>query len=143
MKEDSQNGNLSFDGRLDNTVRHRIREKRLQLGLPYQQLAFFFNICWSTLRKWEQGPTTHCSVALRPKLEAFINGECDEEILRQVKTEANRYPRNLPASVIFCMERFGNIYALLECQPELRDALLQGMNQVSQKVLENFLNKNS
>lgn len=143
MKKTQKSGKLSFDGRLNAVVRRRIREKRLQLGLPYQKLALFFNICWSTLRKWEQGPTMYCSLVMRPKLEAFINGECDEEILRHLKIDVNAYPQKLPASVHFCMERISSIYALLECHPELRDELLRGMEQVSQQILENLLNESS
>ncbi|NLF94933.1 MAG: hypothetical protein GX564_13690 [Oligosphaeraceae bacterium] len=141
MKKTQKNGKVLFDGRLNEAIRRRIREKRLQLGLPYQKLALFFNICWSTLRKWEQGPTMYCSLVMRPKLEAFINGECDEEILRHQKNEVNSYQQKLPASVHFCMDRFTSIYALLECHPELRDELLRGMEQVSQQILENLLNE--
>ncbi len=142
MKRIAKDGKMLFDGRLNAAIRRRIREKRLKLGLPYQKLALFFDICWSTLRKWEQGPTMNCSLIMRPKLEAFINGECDEEILRNLKKEGNRYPQKLPASVHFCMERISNIYALLESHPELRDELLRGMEQISQQILENLLNEN-
>jgi len=143
MKRMQKSGRVSFDGRLNVEMRRRIREKRLQLGLPYQKLAIFFNSCWSTIRKWEQGPTMYCSLVMRPKLEAFINGECDEEIMSHLKIDATKYPQKLPASVHFCMERISSIYSLLECHPELRDELLRGIEQVSQQLLENLINDGS
>lgn len=68
---------IMFDGKLDAGMRQLIRQKRLQLGLSYQRLAFFFNVDWSTIRKWEHGPTHRCHALWQSQLEKFINGELD------------------------------------------------------------------
>lgn len=140
MTRAQKNGRITFDGQLNQNIRRRIRDKRLQLGLPYRAMALFFNRSWSTIRKWECGPTTSCSVAMRPKLEAFLNGECDEEILRQAQAAELKYSQNLPTSVHCCMDRISNIYSLLQYHPVLRDLLLRGMEQVSQNILQHLVN---
>lgn len=68
---------IMFGGNLDAGMRQLIRQKRLQLGLSYQRQAVFFNVDWSTIRQWEQGPTNRCHASWQSLLENFINGELD------------------------------------------------------------------
>jgi hypothetical protein len=71
-KKRNQNDSfIAFDGRLTPEIRRRLRAKRYELGLPFQRVASFFGVNWSTFRKWEQGPTESCELCYRPALEAF------------------------------------------------------------------------
>ncbi|MFA6930357.1 MAG: hypothetical protein WCT05_08520 [Lentisphaeria bacterium] len=132
--------NINFDGTFNEEVRQRIQIKRLQLGLAYQRVAGLFNANWSTIRKWEVGPTTTCSVALRPKVEAFLNGKFDKELTNQQKDPlTGSYPPSLPERVHQCMEKFGNAYQILRFRPDLREALLNNVDKITREILHTLV----
>ncbi|NLZ64123.1 MAG: helix-turn-helix transcriptional regulator [Lentisphaerae bacterium] len=143
MGVSQKNGRITFDGQLNDKVRRLIREKRLHLGLTYRALAAYFHSSWSTIRKWEYGPTRSCSLSQRPRLEAFLNGDCDAELLQQVTMPVPAYKMNFPEPVQCCMERMGTILSLLYTRPELLDRMLNDIEQVSQTILQQLVNDES
>ena len=140
MGVSQKNGRIVFDGQLNDKVRRLIREKRLQLGLTYRDMAAYFCSSWSTIRKWEYGPTRSCSLSQRPRLEAFLNGDCDAELVQQVTMHIPVYKMNFPAPVQCCMERMETILSLLCTRPELLERMLNDIEQVSQTILQQLVN---
>lgn len=131
---------IYFDGRFNSEIRKKIHFKRLQLGLPYQRIATLFAANWSTVRKWETGPTETCSVALRPKVEDFLNGKFDKILLdQQNDLLTGNYPQCLPECALRCMEKFGHAYHLLRYRPELRDHMLTNIDKITRDVLKQMI----
>jgi DNA-binding transcriptional regulator YiaG len=131
---------IHFDGKINAAIRKRIQNKRLQLGMPYQRIASLFAANWSTIRKWETGPTETCSVAFRPILEDFLNGKYDK-ILRKQQSDplTGNYPQCLPENALRCMEKFGHAYHLLRYRPELRENLLTNVDKITRNALQEML----
>jgi len=131
---------IHFDGKFNSEIRKRIQIKRLQLGLPYQRIASLFAANWSTVRKWETGPTETCSVALRPKVEDFLNGKYDKMLLdQQNDLLTGNYPQCLPECALRCMEKFGHAYHLLRFRPELRENMVQNVDKITRDTLEQMI----
>lgn len=131
---------IYFDGKFNSAIRKRIQNKRLQLGMPYQRIATLFAANWSTVRKWETGPTTTCSVAFRPKLEDFLNGKYDKILLdQQNDLLTGNYPQCLPECALRCMEKFGHAYHLLRYRPELRENMLTNIDKITRDVLQQMI----
>ncbi|NMA21221.1 MAG: hypothetical protein GX927_11645 [Lentisphaerae bacterium] len=131
---------IHFDGKINAAIRKRIQNKRLQLGMSYQRIASLFAANWSTIRKWETGPTETCSVAFRPILEDFLNGKYDK-ILRKQQSDplTGNYPQCLPENALRCMEKFGHAYHLLRYRPELRENLLTNVDKITRNALQEML----
>jgi hypothetical protein len=138
--ENQKEKEIHFDGRINAAIRKRIQNKRLQLGMPYQRIASLFAANWSTIRKWETGPTVTCSVAFRPILEDFLNGKYDK-MLREQQNDllTGNYPQCLPESAMRCMEKFGHAYHLLRYRPELRENLLANVDKITRDALQQML----
>jgi hypothetical protein len=128
---------IHFDGRFSSEIRKLIRFKRLQLGLPYQRIAKLFAANWSTVRKWETGPTETCSVAMRPKVEDFLNGKYDRILLAQQNDPlTGNYPQYLPECAMRCMEKFSHAYQLLRFRPKLRENMLANVDKITRDTLQ-------
>jgi len=144
VHDNAQFPRLTFDGTFTPEVRDALHRKRIELGLPFQNVAKFFGINWSTFRKWEQGPTLQCEISYRPVIEKFINGELDEEIndlftyKPYVTLSGSR--QALPENINLCLERIGSAYALCRNRPELREEILHLVDKVTFKALEDLLN---
>jgi len=137
MAQKSKQGSIRFDGRFNSEIRKLIQLKRLQFGLPYQRIAKLFAANWSTVRKWETGPTETCSVAMRPKVENFLNGKYDEMLLAQQNDFlAGNYPQRLPECALRCIEKFNQAYHLLRFRPKLRDNMLANVDKITRESLK-------
>ncbi len=140
MGRKEKQGPIYFDGKFNSEIRKRIQIKRLQLGLPYQRIANLFAANWSTVRKWETGPTETCSVALRPKVEDFLNGKYDKILLdQQNDLLTGNYPHCLPECALRCMEKFSHAYHLLRFRPELRDNMLVNIDKITRDTLQQMI----
>jgi len=126
---------IVFSGKMDANIRCCIRAKRLQLGLSYQKMAAFFEIDWSTVRKWEQGPTNTCNALWQSKLEHFLNGDYDHLLLSPRAAVSQHQKKRLPASAQRCQALLEHTYALLHDYPELQIELLQNVTRASQDLL--------
>ncbi|NMA43718.1 MAG: helix-turn-helix transcriptional regulator [Oligosphaeraceae bacterium] len=140
MKQVMRKDQALFDGKLSDELRRRFRNKRLQMGLSYQRLAAVFGADWSTIRKWECGPTKSCSIALRQKLIDFLSGEYDKD-LNENNTHAYAYIDELPKEVRKCMERISHAHYVLHYRPDLRKSLLIGINTIITKILQALIDK--
>lgn len=134
---------LAFDGTFDPQIREALRRKRIELGLPFQNVAKYFGINWSTFRKWEQGPTLSCELSYRPVIEKFINGELDDEINELFTYKPyitmGSSQQSLPENIHQCLERIGSAYALCRNRPELREEILRLVDKVTFKAMEDLL----
>jgi len=137
MTQKSKQKPIHFDGRFNSEIRKLIQIKRLQLGLPYHRIASLFAANWSTVRKWEAGPTETCSLGMRPKVEDFLNGKYDKMLLAQQNDPLiGNYPQCLPDCALKCMEKFSHAYRLLRFRPELRDDMLANVDKVTRETLQ-------
>jgi hypothetical protein len=142
MSKTSKNATstISFDGRLTPAIRRKLQEKRCQIGLPYQLIAKFFGVNWSTFRKWELGPTEVCELSVRPRLEAFLNGEYDVQLRGLVQARASRnYGTLVPHEVLLCLERVSNAYRLCYDRPDLRDSMVKNINQATLEAMSKLI----
>lgn len=140
MARKNENRKISFDGRFTPHLRKLLHERRQQLGLSYANLSAFLNVNWSTLRKWELGPTTHCGVAMRPQLAKFLNGELDNALRQlQDKYRFSSPTRFLPSTVLSCIERIGNTYQLCNSNPELKCRLISELSEKTAEILNRLI----
>jgi hypothetical protein len=120
----------------DERTRLMLRAKRMELGLSYQGLGNFLHVSWGTIRKWEQGAIQTCHVTQVPLLKQFINGEMDEEIrLARFSMKPTSYIPKLPREAKNCIEKFANTVYLCHNQPELREELLEYLDETSKTSL--------
>ena len=124
-----------FGGEMTPEIRTRLHRKRMELGLTYAQLAEFFEIHWTTLRKWEGGHVTRCHPAHRLMMQRFVAGECDHLFslpahLQTRRTLAERQAENQSQS---CVRRLSSCCRMLRGRPEL---VVRLMDEVSAAVDE-------
>ncbi len=131
---------ISFKGILTPELRRIIGERRRDMGLSYCSLGNFFGVDWSTVRKWEKGPTVLCSIAHRPMVESFINGEYDDMLMRmQNDYYRNNDSRFIPATMQVCMDRIGSTYAMCEEFPELKSQLITELMNCTSQTLSQLI----
>ena len=132
-----------FDGVFTQEIRRAIHNKRKKMGLSYSVLAKFFGLNWSTVRKWENGPTKACASYYVKKIIRFLKGEFDQQLLEKKHIMKNRsYKPRLPDIVAQCSERLANTYILCRKQPKIRQKLVENVVQVTNRVLENLADRN-
>ncbi|HQL86891.1 MAG: hypothetical protein GX574_05405 [Lentisphaerae bacterium] len=142
MSKASKNSTSTFffDGRLTPAIRRKLQEKRRQIGLPYQLIAKFFGVNWSTFRKWELGPTEVCELSVRPRLEAFMKGEYDVQLRGLVEARVCRnYGSLVPQEVLLCLERVSNAYRLCHERPDLRDSMVKNIDQATIEAMSKLI----
>ena len=122
---------IKFDGRFTDEIRRALSTKRLELGLPYHTIAQYFTVNWSTFRKWESGATTHCELRHRPLIEAFLNGDLDEDLKYLFASNSMKYPQTTPVKVFQSMERIANTYTLCAQHPSIGDDLLNKIDKIA------------
>ena len=131
----------SFDGKFSEAMRERFRAHRRYLGISHQQLGAFFQISWSTIRKWENGKTTACQCRSIKLIKRFLNGEFDMQICAQYTSGKQRRLsgdyQNIEVSD--CAERVSKLYYLSLHQPELRykvkRMLMEAVNRATAALL--------
>lgn len=65
---------------LSTDVRERLRNKRKALKLSQTAMARFFNVYWTTYRKWECGETTFVSQDVYKLIERLVTDDFDEKL---------------------------------------------------------------
>lgn len=130
----------NFEEFFNPVLRQRLRRKRVELGLSYQRLSEYLGVHWSTIRKWEVGPTAFCHVQVSRRLLRLLSGDLDDEILQQenhpVYGRARRY---LPENARLCLERVGSAYAVCHRRQDLQGVLLHQLETLSNSALTELL----
>ena len=131
-----------MDGKyeLDLVKRHQLRERIGKLGVSYQQVAHFLGIGKSTLQRWINGRITNCSVALWPRLNAFLDGALDTELALSAREEASSKYIQRRAAVSMdglevLLEQLSQAYHLC-CQYNCQSAFLEKMEQCCENIAE-------
>lgn len=145
MSKPSANPPLPFTGKFTSEHRRRLRQLRERLGLSYQELGNFFNLSWSTFRKWERGETPSCQPRHIELIKGLLNGEYDE------KLHASHEPieslldswRRMPALMHQCMERIASTYDLCQGRPEVCANLVERLNHASSLAITKLLDGES
>ena len=120
-------------------IQRRLKEKRLQLGLTYRLLGDYFHVSWSTFQKWECAPApARCQKHFRNLLNSYLAGEHDEALktYQDPVEELIEKWRRLPPLVHQCMERITTTYDLCQGRPDLRQALVQALDNAAQNALQ-------
>lgn len=131
---------VAFNCIFTEEIRRLLKIKRNSLGLTYQKLAEFFGINWSTLRKWENGPTETCEMIHRFKVQNFINGGYDQEIISMISSQTGGYsPYSDDEIIKQCMERMTNTYELCSSQPKIQRQMLESLESVTRKAIEELI----
>ena len=132
---------IPFNGVFTTNIRILMKKKRILLGLPYHRLGDLFGTDWSTVRKWEQGPTKKCELIYRPKIEGFINGDYDLELAGKpiVEKRYHLYRLSSSSSMYQCMERIAIAYQLCQSTPNLSDIFLKEIEGASNKAISKLL----
>ncbi|MFA6815733.1 MAG: helix-turn-helix domain-containing protein [Lentisphaeria bacterium] len=129
----------NFSGTLTPQIRKKIKVKRMALGLTYYRLATFFGINWSTLRKWELGPTASCSLSKRLKVNNFLDGKYDKELETFSTIPITNGYHMIPNPVQMCMERISSTYTICKNNDELKQRLIRNINQTSCSILKKLV----
>lgn len=130
---------ISFDCTFNPEICARLRAKRFTLGLPYHIVGRLFNVSWSTIRKWELGLTHRCSIVHRPKLEGYLNGDFDEQLLGRKILEGAMYDVSLPVPVQVCMEKLATTCLLTSRNAHYQNRLLENVDEATREAVERFL----
>ncbi len=122
----------NFSGRLTPSVRRRIRERRVSLGLSLKQLGHLLDADWSTVRNWENGRTAHCHPIHVARLRGFLSGEYDmatPPYVSPAHSEIRNEMLALPLGMQFCAERLTDVCRLCADNEQLRAELLASVGR--------------
>lgn len=126
----------NFEEFFNPVLRQRLRRKRVEMGLSYQRLSEYLGVHWSTIRKWEVGPTAFCHGQAGRRLLRLLTGGMDDEIqLNESNPIYGNTPRYLPENARLCLERMGNTYAVCKSRYDLQGVFLQQLGEVSNTAL--------
>lgn len=139
MAKPQKNPRITFNGKFTSEIRQRLREKRHELGLPFHVIAEFFDVNWSTFRKWETGETMHCTNVMRPMLEDFINGDYDEALANLVRKPILTLASQPPERVCQALETVANTYTLCAKYPTLAENLIRKVELIAQETLRDLV----
>jgi len=136
----SKNFRGVFGGEITTEIQRKLRRKRLELGLTYTQLAEFFHIHWTTMRKWEGGRVRFCLPRHRRQMQRFIAGECDDlfnceerQALRKTLVE-----RLAESQSQCCIRQLDSCIRMLQGRPELVVGLLDDISLAVDSALRHF-----
>lgn len=124
-----------YDGAITEEMRERLRQRRLMLGLGYQELGRLLHVTMSTARKWEDGTIGRCRHSHASRLLRFLDGEFDTGLLEASRSAAPHYgdPDGGASPMLLCMEQLSSIYRLCGGNPELEAGLVRDVNDVLDK----------
>lgn len=129
-----------FGGEMTPEICTRLHRKRMELGLTYTQLAEFFEVHWTTMRKWEGGRVTRCHASHRLMMQRFIDGECDHlfslpEHLQTRRTLAERQAEHQGQD---CVRRLASCCRMLRTRPELVTRLMDEVSAAVDETLRRY-----
>ena len=134
-----------FHGKFEPEHRERLRQVRQRLGLSFQEMGNFFNLSWSTFRKWERGETPSCQPRHIELIRGLLNGAYDEKLLASHEPIENLLDswRRMPALMHQCMERIASTYDLCQSRPEVCANLVDRLNHASSLAISKLLDDES
>ena len=131
---------MAVSERLTAQLRERLRAKRIDLGLTYVQLASFFDVHWTTVRKWEAGSIARCHPVHGDLLRRFLGGECDHlfslpEHLLTRQTLAHRQAEQQSRG---CIMKLSSCCRMLRNRPELVARLIDDVTTAVNRMLSRY-----
>ena len=139
--EEPKKKRIKFTCQFTDEIRQLIRRKRNQLGLSYAQMADFLGINWTTIRKWEKGPTGYCELVYRPKIEGFINGDFDDDFIDKGTLASKGYEPPMPEAVYQCFERIAGVCTLCNGNETIIQELVEHVDEATRKALSELIAK--
>lgn len=137
--KEEKEGRIEFKGVFTDEIRKRMRDRRVKLGLPYQQISQYFNVDWSTYRKWELGTTLRCSSRHFELINAFINGELDETLKTMFHVPEPSVAEPVSSDFYVSLNRMANAYLLCSGHPKVAAELLEGLEQLAMDTLQELI----
>lgn len=130
---------MQFEGKFTDETRAALRTKRKELGLSYDELAYFLGVQWCTYRKWELGPTGRCNIKYASRLEALLNNEYDGELESIHRRHGAITDYKADAAVNKALCSLGLACRLVSEMPELSRSLDSRLNAAFKRVIETVL----
>ena len=138
----------SWDGKLTPEIRKALRAKRTSLGVSCKELGNLIGASESVVQKWEGGKVAGVSITLLPRLNAFLNGEFDEQCQQQWRkqrtardtgigetgaTGGNQRP--IPPELRAVFDHLSVVYKACRVKPEAQTELLLAVEKAAEDVL--------
>jgi len=131
---------FSAEGSFTSRFREAFREKRLSLGMTFEAVGELFQQNWSTVRKWENGITSHVAPYIRKKLIDFIDGTLDVEAQEVARRAWRRNSGGgLAGEFEACLKRASSALKMCEEYPQLCQEMMNVMDQAAQYTLEKMV----
>ncbi|MBQ6472383.1 MAG: helix-turn-helix domain-containing protein [Victivallales bacterium] len=131
---------LSENGHITEEVRVRLKQRIHALHMPRVQIARQIGVSLSTLHKWEHGPTTRCSLVMRRKLTALLQG--DNIFIDDLEDNGQQESFHwdyLNENVRAVMEKIGKGYGIFSETPVLGDRYLHLMDTAASDILMSLI----
>lgn len=111
---------------------------RRELGLSREQVADFFHVNISTVRKWECGLTHRCQERHACQLLHFIKGDYDNELQNVTALPGllAESMKSIPMEVGDVMMRSIRIYQLLQGSTARQQAFISSLKQANNSALK-------
>lgn len=132
-----------FNGVFTSEYRHQLQDKRLSLGISYQQLGNFLQLSWSTLHKWENGHTHGCHTRHIRVIRCFLDGGYDQQIQKSLsnpRCPARLPVRGLPSRMTGLFNRLSTVVRLCGQHPQIGEALMRNINARLNQLMIELLN---
>ncbi len=106
-------------------------------------VARVFGVTTASVHKWINGSTKRLPVASRRKMESFLNGQCEDEIIyhsrrnQQIAEDTIKY--NVPNDFAYLMERIRKIHEICSQSNELSRIFIEKMDAAMLRSLRELL----
>ena len=125
---------MEFDGKFTPEVRERLRAKRLELGVSFQQLGEKLGVHASTLRKWEKGEILDCRGQNLHRVRRYLRGEYDAAVAASVAPDRTPQQR-LPPEMRLLMSRIAELYGLCSHFPGLGERMMAAFTETYRRMV--------
>ncbi len=129
----------AFDGKFTREICEKLREKRLHLGVSTHHVAQALGIVWQTYAKWENGVLQTCHNRNIPRVQKYLDGELDQEILLCQKSASPERKENSDTMMNHAFHLLANVHALCGEFPALQQEFRHGLMDDLRQVLNSLL----
>ena len=119
---------------------HNLSNHRKELGLSREQLADFFKLNVSTIRKWECGCTNSCIERHTTRLLHFLRGDYDQALNDKyiAPYQFNDVLRNVSSQLNAVLLRTIRVFALLEGEDKLQQLFIGNLSKCNTAMLRKY-----
>ena len=131
---------LSENGHITEEARARLKQCIYDLHMPRAKIARKIGVSLSTLHKWEHGPTTRCSLVMRRKLTALLQGDGLFDDGQEDNDDQESFQLELVSDAVRAvMEKIGKGYGIFAETPILGERYLHLMDSAASDILMSLI----